>query len=155
MTGDPDLRHSPTPLGGSVSVLGDLRGDGPGDGFEARLWDTLVQTRPRLISRAEKAGLVPPSHTANPGMPWSPPRTETSRSWSGANRTLARTSAAPAQQATTSGRRTIMPLRTVRAPSSPALAASCSALAAPSLGVTRSAPIPHLVWLAIMDSSGP
>jgi hypothetical protein len=70
MTGDPDLRHSPTPLGGSVSVLGDLRGDGPGDGFEARLWDTLVQTRPRLISRAEKAGLVPPSHTANPGMPW-------------------------------------------------------------------------------------
>jgi hypothetical protein len=72
-------------------------------------------TRTAFLS--DRSIISPPSTTAWPATAWPPPRTETGRSSSLAKRTASTTSSAPAQRATSAGRRSMAPFQTRRASS--------------------------------------
>ena len=62
----------------------------------------------------ERSMRTPPSHKAWPATAWPPPRTEISNPRSRANRSMARTSAAPVQLAMRAGHRRIAPFQIER-----------------------------------------
>jgi hypothetical protein len=81
----------------------------PGPAFATRFF---ASTSTPFMS--ERSIINPPSQTPWPATEWPPPRTETSMSWSRAKRTDRTTSCVFTHRAMSAGRRSIMPLKTLR-----------------------------------------